>query len=324
MSKVIGKREANTSAASTPAAGNSATGHRAFSPTGATLIGMTSVLMWGATVGLLRSISEIFGPVGGAALVFSTSALFATLALGMPRWRDLPRIYLWGGGMMFVAYEICLALALGFAHDRGQAMELGMINYLWPSLTIVLAVLSRQHRGSWLLLPALGLCFAGIVWVMKGQGDWSVVQMWRNVQGNPIAYALALAAAFLWAAYSVLTRRFGKGRNAVPLFLLATSVLLWSQYALSSEPALTLNLGGVGQVMLLGGLTAAAYSCWNHGMQHGNFTLLATASYFTPVLSALLASLWLGVQPGVGFFYGASMVTLGSLLCWWATRARRQ
>ncbi|QEI09494.1 drug/metabolite DMT transporter permease [Pigmentiphaga aceris] len=284
---------------------------------------MSSVLMWGATVGLLRSIAEIFGAVGGAALVFSVSALFATLALGLPRWRDLPRAYLWGGGLLFVAYEVCLALSLGYAHDRGQAMELGMINYLWPSLTIVLAVVSRQHRGSWLLLPALGLCFAGIVWVMKGQGDWSVSVMWQNVLGNPLAYGLALGAAFLWAAYSVVTRRFGKGKNAVPLFLLATSLLLWIQYAISAEPALPINLGGIGQVLLLGALTSAAYSCWNHGMQHGNFTLLATASYFTPVLSALLASLWLGVRPGAGFFYGALMVTAGSLLCWWATRARR-
>jgi drug/metabolite transporter (DMT)-like permease len=292
-------------------------------PTRATLIGICAVVMWGATVGLLRSIAEVFGPIGGAALVFTTSAVFASLALGVPRWRELPPAYLWGGGLLFVAYEVCLAVSLGIAHDRSQAMELGMINYLWPSLTIVLAVVARQQRGSWLLWPALCLCFAGIVWVMKGQGEWSAAQMGQNILGNPLAYALALGAAFLWAIYSNVTRRLGKGKNAVPLFLLATSALLWTQYAISKEPALRFELGGAGQVLLLGALTAAAYSCWNHGMQHGNFTLLATASYFTPVLSALIASLWLGVQPGAGFFVGAAMVTVGSLLCWWATRARR-
>ena len=300
-----------------------ATGIKAGGAGGATLIGMTAVVMWGATVGLLRSIAEIFGTVGGAALVFSASAVFATLALGVPRWRDMPRAYLWGGGALFVAYEVCLALSLGFAHDRGQAMELGMINYLWPSLTIVLAVLARQQRGTWLLWPALALCLAGIVWVLKGQGDFSVARMWGNVLSNPVAYFLALLAAFLWAAYSNVTRRFGKGRNAVPLFLLATAALLWAQYAASGEPALVFPLGGVGQVLLLGALTASAYSCWNHGMQYGHFTLLATGSYFTPVLSALIASLWLGVRPGAGFFAGAAMVTVGSLLCWWATRTAK-
>jgi drug/metabolite transporter (DMT)-like permease len=296
------------------------TDSKAGSVGSATLIGMVAVVMWGATVGLLRSIAEIFGATGGAALVFSTSAVFATLALGLPRWRELPRIYLWGGGALFVAYEVCLALSLGVAHDRGQAMELGMINYLWPSLTIVLAVVARQQRSTWLLWPGLALCLVGIVWVLKGQGDFSVARMWSNVLSNPVAYALALIAAFLWAAYSNVTRRFGRGKNAVPLFLLATSALLWVKYAVGSEPTLAFSLSGVGQVLLLGAFTASAYSCWNHGMQHGNFTLLATGSYFTPVLSALIASLWLGVRPGAGFFAGAAMVTAGSLLCWWATR----
>ncbi|WP_425412906.1 EamA family transporter [Methylophilus rhizosphaerae] len=57
-----------------------------------------------------------------------------------------------------------------------------------------------------------------------------------------------------------------------------------------------------------------AYSCWNYSIQHGNLALLATMSYFTPLLSVLLTSLWLGVAPGAGFMYGVGLVTLGSLL----------
>jgi hypothetical protein len=40
--------------------------------------------------------------------------------------------------VLFVTYEICLALALGYAATRHQAIEVGMVNYLWPSLTICL------------------------------------------------------------------------------------------------------------------------------------------------------------------------------------------
>ena len=54
----------------------------------------------------------------------------------------------------------------------------------------------------------------------------------------------------------------------------------------------------------LGLSTAIAYSAWNHGIQQGNLTLLATASYFTPVLSALMGSLWLGVVPLVSALLG--------------------
>lgn len=285
-----------------------------------TFIGMAAILMWSASLGLFRSISEVFGPVGGAALIFSVSGVLAAAVLGLPDVRKLRPLYLFGAGALFVCYEMALSLSVGFAHDRGQALELGMINYLWPSLTVLFAILTRQGRGSWLLVPGMVLCFVGIVWVMKGEGDLSAPLLWSNMLGNPVAYGLAFGAAFLWATYSLVTRRFGTGENAVPLFLLVTALALWIKYAFSGEPALRFDAGGAGQVLLLGALTAAAYSCWNHGVQHGRLALLVTSSYFTPVLSAGLASVWLGVQPGASFALGVAMVTLGSLTCWWATR----
>jgi drug/metabolite transporter (DMT)-like permease len=51
-----------------------------------------------------------------------------------------------------------------------------------------------------------------------------------------------------------------------------------------------------------------------------NLTVLAAMSYFTPVFSTLLASLWLGVRPGPSFWQGVVMVVAGSLMCWWSTR----
>ena len=73
-------------------------------------------------------------------------------------------------------------------------------------------------------------------------------------------------------------------------------------------------------VAMAGALTALGYSCWEHGIQHGKLAVLAAASYFTPVLSALMASLLLQVLPGWSFWQGVALVTLGSLICWWATR----
>jgi drug/metabolite transporter (DMT)-like permease len=287
-----------------------------------TLIGMTAILMWSVSLGLFRSISEIFGPVGGAALIFSASGLIASAVLGLPNVRRMRLMYLLGCGALFVAYEIALALSVGLAHDRHQALELGMINYLWPSLTVLLAIITRSQRGSWLLLPAIALCFGGIIWVMKGDGVLSAQLLWSNVLGNPLAYGLAFGAAFLWASYSVMTRRYGQGANGVPLFLLATAVVLWIKYAISDQPTLHMSYAGLAQVLLLGALTATAYSCWNFGIQHGSLTVLATTSYFTPVLSATLTSLWLGITPGRSLLYGVAMVTAGSLLCLWATHQK--
>lgn len=286
----------------------------------ATLIGLCAVLMWSVTIGLFRSVAEIFGPIAGAAMIFSVAGLFANVIIGAPKLKIFPKPYLWVGGGLFVLYEVMLALSIGSATDRGQALELGMINYLWPSLTILFAVLAGQQRGHWVLLPAMLLCLLGIVWVMKGDGAWSAMIFWQNIQRNPSGYGMAFLAAITWALYCVFTRHFGSGVNGVPLFLVATAGVLWLAYLFSDQATLVFNLGGLLQVFVMGVMMATAYSCWNHSIQHGNLAILATMSYFTPVFSVLLASMWLGIHPHTGFMYGVSLVTLGSLLSGWASK----
>jgi drug/metabolite transporter (DMT)-like permease len=287
-----------------------------------TLTGLVAVVLWSSTIGLIRSISELLGPTGGAAMIFSVSGIVAVLALGVPRPASFNRVYLLVGGALFISYEIFLALSLGLARNRAQVLELGMINYMWPCLTIVLAVVLKQQKSSWALLPGAALSFLGLVWVIRGDDDASPAALVANLQSNPLAYTLAGSAALLWATYSVLTRKFGDGKSGVPLFLLGTALILWILYALGPEPALHFTFGGVAQVLVMGVFMATAYSCWNHGIQKGNLTHLAVASYFTPVLSVLLASVWLSTIPSRAFWQGVAMVTLGSVICWWSTRWR--
>ncbi|WP_312829765.1 aromatic amino acid DMT transporter YddG [Pantoea anthophila] len=260
----------------------------------ATLIGLIAILLWSTTVGLLRSVSEAFGATGGAALIYTTTACLLCLTRGMPRPGAMPAIYLWIGGALFVGYEMALALAIGLASDRRQSLELGMINYLWPCLTIVLAIPFNQQRFRVWLWPGLLLSLLGIVWVMKGSGSGAPALLWQNMLRNPVAYAL---------------------------FFILTALALWLKFAVSPTP-LTFAPLPLLEVLFVGLSTAIAYSAWNHGIQQGNLTLLATASYFTPVLSALLGSLWLGLTPPLAFWQGVAMITLGSLICWLATRPR--
>ncbi|HJV84062.1 MAG TPA: aromatic amino acid DMT transporter YddG [Noviherbaspirillum sp.] len=283
--------------------------------------GMLAILLWSSTVGLIRSISEALGPVGGSAMIFTVSGLLAVLFTGIPAIRGMDRKYLLLSGLIFVGYEISLALCLGYAHGRGQAMELGMINYLWPSLTMLFAVLLRQQSASIMVLaPGITLAFLGIVWVMKGNDAISAARLAANLADNPPAYALAFLAALLWPAYSVLARKYGNGKGAVGLYLLATAAVLWIYYLLSDQPAMQVNVHSVAEVLVLGTFTAASYSAWNFGIQKGSIGLLAILSYFTPILSSWLASAWLGVAPPMAFWIGVAMVAAGSLMSWWATR----
>ena len=74
--------------------------------------------------------------------------------------------------------------------------------------------------------------------------------------------------------------------------------------------------------VILGGLAmGVAYASWTHGMSYGNITVLAIASYFTPVLSCLFASVWIGAELTSAFWQGVALVVTGSLICWHATRS---
>lgn len=293
-----------------------------MTPQRATLAGLLAILLWSTSVGLLRSLTEALGPVGGAAMIYSTCTLCLILFSGLPTWRGFSKGYLFGGGLLFVCYEIFLSLSIGFASNRVQAMEMGMINYLWPCLTLLFAVFFNQQKSSVGLWIGAGLALVGIVWMMKGDSHWSPLVMWQNIQTNPLAYGLAFSAAIAWALYCNITKRLAQGKSGNTLFFLAVSIVLWIKFAFSSTPPMAFSFSIGLQLVFMGASTAIAYSAWNTGIQRGNMTLLATASYFTPVFSTLLAALWLRTVPDAAFWQGVAMITSGSLVCWWATRSK--
>ncbi|WP_263147439.1 aromatic amino acid DMT transporter YddG [Pseudomonas sp. RIT-PI-AD] len=292
---------------------------RANGDTRATLCGLAAILLWSTSAGLIRGVTEDLGALGGSAMIYTVGTLLLLLCLGRPRLRTFPRAYLLVGSLLFAAYEICLSLALGYATDRAQAIELGIVNYLWPCLTVLLAIAMNGQRARWPILPGTALALFGILWVVSGEG-LSLPGLLGNVAANPLSYGLAFSGAILWALYCNLTRRFAQGKNGVTLFFALTAVALWVQYGVSQEPAIPFSASGILELAATGTAMAAGYALWNLGILRGNMTLLATASYFTPVLSSAFAALWLHTALTLQFWQGALLVTLGSLLCWLATR----
>ena len=287
----------------------------------ATACGLVAIILWSTASGLIRSVSEIFGPLGGAALIYTLGAILLVCLLGKPRLRSTPRIYLVLGSALFVAYEVCLSLALGFASSRNQAIELGVVNYLWPCLTVVLAIIMNGQKARWIIIPGTALALFGILWVVSGDG-LSLASIVTNVQSNPLSYSLALACGITFALYCNVTRRYAAGQNLVVLFFVLTAVVLWLKYLFSSEVIPALTLGSSLELAAAAIGMAGGYALWNIGILRGNLTLLATASYFAPVLSSAFAAVWLGAVLNMQFWQGAVLVTAGSLICWQATRQR--
>ncbi|CAM3992228.1 aromatic amino acid DMT transporter YddG [Pluralibacter gergoviae] len=273
-------------------------------------------------VGLMRSVSEGLGPVGGAALVFTFSGLLLIFTVGFPNLRRIRRRYLLAGSALFVSYEICLALALGYAVNRQQAIEVGMVNYLWPSLTILFAMAFNGQKSCWPVLPGILLSLAGVVWVLGGERGLNIDEIISNVRSGPLSYLLAFTGAFIWAAYCTVTAKYAGGQNGITLFVLLTAAALWLKFLLADQPPMHFTLPVTLKLLALSAALGLAYAAWNIGILHGNVTLLATASYFTPVLSSALAALLLSTPLSWAFWQGAAMVCLGSLICGLATRRR--
>jgi drug/metabolite transporter (DMT)-like permease len=286
---------------------------------GATACGLLAIILWSTAAALIRSVSEMFGPLAGSALIYSLGAVMLVALLGRPRLRATSWRYLIGGSALFVAYEVCLSLALGFANSRYQAIELGVVNYLWPCLTVLLAIVMNGQKARWMIVPGTALALFGIVWVVSGDG-LSVDSIVANVQSNPLSYSLALACAITFALYCNITRRYAGGQNLVVLFFVLTAIVLWGKYAVSGEIMPAFSLRNSLELIAASTAMAGGYALWNMGILRGNLTLLATASYCAPVLSSAFGAVWLGAALNVQFWQGAVLVTVGSLLCWWATR----
>lgn len=286
----------------------------------ATLIGLVAILLWSTMVGLIRSVSEGLGPVGGAAMIYTVSGLLCLATVGFPDIKRFSKGYLTAGSVLFVSYEMCLALSLGFAATRSQAIEVGMVNYLWPSLTIVFAILFNGQKSTLWVIPGLAISLLGVGWVLGGENGLHVHDIMLNIVSSPLSYGLAFTGAFIWAAYCTVTSRYARGQNGITLFVLLTALSLWVKYAVSDQPEMVFSVPVVVKLLKCGVALGFGYAAWNIGILHGNVTVLAAVSYFTPVLSAALAAIMLSSPLSFSFWQGALMVCAGSLLCWYATR----
>ena len=195
-----------------------------------TLIGLTAVIFWSTNVGLIRSVSESFGAVAGAALIYSVASVILLFTIGMPKFSTIPKSYLCWGSLLFVAYELCFALSIGYAQNSRQAIEVGMINYLWPTFTLLFAIIFNNVKANILIIPGCILALVGIFWVLGGDTGFDLFQIWTNLKANPLSYGLAFAAAILWATYCSVTVKTSQGKNLVTIFFALVAVVLWIKY----------------------------------------------------------------------------------------------
>lgn len=205
----------------------------------ATLIGLFAPICWGMSVSLVRGIAEGFGMAQGQFFLYCVATICVFFIVGLPDFHRIDERYLYFGIPTANLSSLSFCLAIFTSSGGAQTMEVGMVNYLWPSLTILFAVDTLVFLVLWLL----------------------------DIGSQPVAA--------------------------------------------SAHGLMSVIFGGIAVGM--------AYVVWTLGMSKGNITVLAAASYFTPVLSCVFTTFWIGAELNSSFWMGVVLVVVGSLLCWDAT-----
>jgi len=287
-----------------------------------TALGVVAIVIWSSNIAISRSLAEKVGSITAASCMMIAGGLLGCAWEGRERGRmrsmlGLPRAYLLSCGSTFVAYMACLFLAIGMARTRQQTLEVGMLNYLWPALTLVFSVpllKVRVRRVFWL---GVLLALAGGTLAPLQPGTWSPAAMLGSLSSHPGPYVFALAAAVSWALYSNFSRRFGDPARggAVPLFVLASGLVLALMRPLVDESS-TWSVRAIAELAFMALLpTLIAYSLWDRAVRRGHVTLIAALSYLIPVLSTLLSSLYLQVTVGWNLWVACAMIVSGAVVC---------
>jgi drug/metabolite transporter (DMT)-like permease len=294
--------------------------------TRATLGGFAAILLWSTTVAIARSLAESLGPITAAAAVYTVSGTLAVVRLlrsasRRQQVRQLPLRYLCGCGLLFIAYMLLLFLAIGLADNRQQVLEIGLLNYLWPVLTVLLSVWLLGAPAGRLLVLGAGLALLGTFLVLTHNAQLTWQRVTEHVFTNPTPYVLGLTAALCWALYSVLTRRWAAGRadGAIDVFLPTTALALVGLAFVTHEPRLW-QVRPLAEASFLGVATYFAYGLWDTAMRRGEALLVAVGSYITPLLSTIVTCLYLAVIPGERLWIGCGLLIIGSLLSWYSLK----
>jgi drug/metabolite transporter (DMT)-like permease len=281
-----------------------------MSPRTATLIGLTAILMW-SLLSMLTVATGAVPPFQLAAMTFAIGALAAAAGwIGRPAavraLRQSPVVWLVGVGGLF-GYHALYFAALRLAPPA----EAGLLNYLWPLLIVLVsALLPGERLAPHHIIGAL-IGLAGTVLLLVGNVHFAL-----EAAPQLIGLGLAFVAAFVWAGYSVLSRRLkAVPTDAVAGFCMATALLaaathlaiettVWPGSVTSWLAVAALGIGPVG----------AAFYAWDIGMKRGDIRVLGAASYATPLLSTAFLILAGYAQPSVHIALAAALIAGGGLL----------
>ena len=280
-----------------------------MTPRTATLIGLTAILMWS----LLSVLTVATGKIPAFQLAAMTFAIGAAVAFASWIWRPAAfgalrqplTAWVVGVGGLF-GYHALYFLALRFAPPA----EAGLLNYLWPLLIVLFSsLLPGERLAPHHIIGAL-LGLAGTVLLFAGNSG-------GFAPGQIPGLAAAFVAAFVWAAYSVMSRKLKGGADRCGGRLLpgdrvarSHSSTAWSR----PRSGRIHRRSGLPSQRLASVRSAPRSFTWDIGMKRGDIRVLGAASYATPLLSTAFLILAGFARPTATIAIAAILIAGGGLI----------
>ena len=270
----------------------------------ANLYALGAIALWASLASLGVSLTHI-PPflLTGIALIIGSVPAWPFVLRDPSQWRIPLRTLALGVYGLF-AYHFLLFIALRHA----PPVEANLVNYLWPLFIVVLSPV---------VLPGVALRLPHVLAALLGFGGAAIaIAGGRELSGTLAwGYLPALAAAFIWATYSLMTKRVAAfPTTAIGLFGLVSGVLsLLCHVAL--EPAASLQPRDWALLVAMGlGPLGASFFLWDKALKLGDARHIGILSYITPLASTALLIVVSGRQFSASIALATVMIIGAAIL----------
>ena len=264
-------------------------------PNIAIILALITILLW-SFLALMSSYLNHIPSLLSVGIALTVSGIISLYSI--KKWK-VPIITYCVGIFGIFGYHFLYFSAFHYA----PAIEVSLMNYLWPLLIVVLSPLFLKGfsiKTHHIIGAMLGLSGAGLI----VSGGYRFQFQSASIPG----YLLAAIAALVWSSYSLMTKRLPQfPTHAVGGFCLGSGVLslaiffisqasLQTLFSLQSKDWLLLILLGLGPMGI-------AFFTWDAALKRGDPRIIGALSYLTPLLSTT----WL-------ILIGGSRITTTSII----------
>lgn len=271
------------------------------------------VVIWGVNFTVVKVVLEEVEPLVFNALRFPFAALTVWILLRaqgrrlMPRRRDWARVA-WLSLFGHLGYQVFFIFGLALTLAGNASLMLATV----PGWIAILSPALGHERFSWVVLGGVAIAMTGMTLVILG-GSAGMALGGETLRGD----LFMLAAAVVWALYTVLGRRAVRRNGALEM----TAWTLWlgtPALVLIGLPGLlrtdfgSVSAGAWAGIAYAGVLAIGiAYFIWYRGVQRLGSSRTAVYSNLVPVAAILTAWLWIGETPRALQLLGAGVILAG-------------